>query len=220
MKKLMILLLLVGIVSLYALESDPSDTVGFVKYSCVTTTGTNLNFMALPMDAGYANASDLGAAYANIDQVAKWDAANQVWNAANPGPFGWANDFALTDGYSYMVSVTAATDIFIAGGMITQPQYSLVTTSGTNLNSIMLPLNRSDLTLASELGTDITNVDQVANWDSANQVWNAANPGPFGWANDFAIAIGDPLMVSVTANTVWPTTAKSLKKINKHQNLR
>lgn len=219
MKKLLILLLLLGIVSLYALESDPSDTVGFVKYSCVTTSTTNLNFIAMSMEAGYANASDLGAAYSNVNAVSKWDASTQSWTQASAGPFGWANDFALQDGYAYMIGVTANTDVFIAGGMITQPQYNMVTTSTTNLNAIMLPMNRSDLANASDLGGDIGSCDAVSKWEASSQSWTQASAGPFGWANDFAISIGNPYMVGVTANVTWPTTAKNLKTF-KHQNLR
>ncbi len=57
MKKLIaIIAILTLATTAFAIESEPSETVGFVKYECVTTAGTNLNAVANAMDAGYAMA--------------------------------------------------------------------------------------------------------------------------------------------------------------------
>jgi len=221
MKKLLVLGILVLFVSaVFALESDPSDVVGYVKYGCVTTAGTNLNSIAIPMDAGYVMASDLGAAYPSIDVVYAWNSGTQAWDAATNIGMMWLGDFALQDGYSYMVNATAATDVYLAGGMIVQPNYSLVTTAGTNLNYLMVPMDRSDLTMASHLGIDIGVCDVVYAWNSGTQAWDAATDIGMMWLGDFAIAIGDPLMINVTADTTWPVIARdngSKRPINVRQ---
>ena len=222
MKKVFVLSILVLFVgSLFALESDPSAVVGFVKYSCITTTGTNLNKVALPMDAGYAMASDLGNANPGIDAVYTWNATTQAWDAATDLGFMWLGDFALNDGFAYLVNTTAVIDVYIAGGMIVQPTYSLITTTGTNLNYLMVPLDRTDLTMASHLGIDIGVCDAVYSWNSGTQAWDAATDLGFMWLGDFAISIADPLMVNVTADVSWPTgdgdnrISKTISKVRK-----
>ncbi|MDO9576539.1 MAG: hypothetical protein Q7J16_01510 [Candidatus Cloacimonadales bacterium] len=205
MKNIMILsLMLVLIGSMYALESAPSEVVGFVKYGCVSTTGTNLNLVALPLETGYTMASDLGNAI-GADVVNVWDAAGQGWLSASNLGFMWVDDFALQDGYTYLVNILADTDVYIVGSLIIQLGYNLITTTGTNLNLIMCPMNRSDLTMASELGNDIGVCDVVNKWDAAGQGWLSASNLGFMWVDDFAVDIADPLMVNVTSDTVWPS---------------
>ena len=188
-------------------ESAPSDVHGFIKYECIQTAGTDLNFIALPMDAGYTNASDLGDDIGDCDAISKWDANNQAWVQASKLPFGWAGDFTLSDGNAYMVNVTDNVNVYIDGPMLSsQPTFDLVATAGTDINSLMLRLDKSGLNLASLLGDDIGVCDAVSNWNALNQAWVQASKLPFGWAGDFAILIGDPLMVNVTENTTWPST--------------
>jgi len=214
-----ILILFMGY--LFALESAPSEVVGFVKYDCVTTTGTNLNLVTLSMDAGYANASDLGNAIGNTicNTVSKWDVAGQGWiQASYVPPMGWGGDFALDPGYAYMINVTSNVDVYIDGGLITQPQYNLSTTTGTNLNLIMIPMDRSDLSMASNLGDDIGNTicNTVSKWEALGQGWiQASYVPPMGWGGDFAISIADPLMINVTSNVTWPTSSDFTDKVIK-----
>jgi len=218
MKRLLVIgMVLVFASSMFALESDPSEVVGYVTYGCETTDGTDLNFIALPMNSGYVMASALGDAIGACDVVNVWDPAGQGWLSASDLGFMWAGDFALNAGYSYMVNVTADTDVYIYGGMITQPTYNLVTTDGTDLNSIMVPVT-SIFGMASELGNDIGVCDVVNNWDATGQGWLSASDLGFMWAGDFAIEIGMPLMVNVTADVTWPvgrnanTNANSVRK--------
>ena len=94
----------------FATESDPSETVGFVKYECVITGETDLNLIAYPMDAGFTNASDLGNDIGVCDAVGKWDASGQGWiQASYVPPMGWMGDFAIDIGKPLMVNVTANT---------------------------------------------------------------------------------------------------------------
>ena len=221
MKKLIAIIAILALAtSAFATESDPSETVGFVKYGCVITGGTDLNLVAYPMDAGFTNASDLGNDIGVCDVISKWDAAGQGWiSTSYVPPMGWMGDFALDSGYPYMINVTAAVDVYIAGDLPTPPTFNLVITGGTDLNLIMLPLNQSSLSMASALGNDIGVCDVISKWDAAGQGWiSASYVPPMGWMGDFAIGIGDPLMVNVTANTTWPTVPKGMLIINKNVN--
>ena len=109
MKKLLVIgMVLAFASSMFALESDPSEVVGYVTYGCVTTDGTDLNFIALPMNSGYTMASELGNAIGVCDVVNVWDPAGQGWlSASNLGMF-WAGDFAIEIGMPLMVNVTEA----------------------------------------------------------------------------------------------------------------
>ena len=199
--------------SLFALESDPSDVVGYIKYPCVTTATTNLNFVTNSMDAGYVMASDLGNAITGCDVVNYWDAASQGWAGATYIGF-WLGDFALNAGWPYMVNVTAGTDFYSAGGLYDPvPTFTLVTTATTDLNAISLKLSRSDLTMAGAVGDDIGVCDVVNYWDAPSQGWAGATYIGF-WLGDFAVAIGDPLMVNVTSGTVWGSTTVPIAKKN------
>jgi hypothetical protein len=53
----LMILLFVG--SLLAVESAPSEVVGYVKYDCVA----GLNLVALPMSQGYTLSSEVGDTY-------------------------------------------------------------------------------------------------------------------------------------------------------------
>lgn len=210
MKKIIAIIAILALATTaFATESDPSETVGFVKYECVTTAGTDFNFVALPMDAGYAMASDLGDAIGSCDAVAEWDPTTQGWGqqANYVIPIGWLGDFAIQSGHAYMINVTANVDVYIAGDLPADPTFNLVTTTGTDFNFIMVPLSMSSLTTAGALGDDIGVCDAVADWDPTTQGWGqqANYVVPIGWLGDFAIDIGMPLMVNVTANTTWPT---------------
>jgi len=225
MKKLIAIIAILALATaVFATESDPSATVGFVKYECVTTASTNFNFVALPMDAGYTMASELGDAIGSCDAVAEWDPTIQGWGqqASYVIPIGWLNDFAIESGHAYMINVTSNVDVYIAGDLPADPTFNLVTTASTNFNFIMVPLSMSSFTMASDIGDDIGVCDAVASWDASIQGWGqqASYVIPIGWLNDFAIDIGQPLMVNVTGAAIWPTTDKGMivKPVNVKKN--
>lgn len=210
---LCVILILIGLMS--ALESEPCEAVGFIKYECVTTNGTDLNLIAIPLDAGYTMASDLGNAI-GADVINAWDAAGQGWLSASNLGFMWVDDFEIVEGGVYLVNILEDTDVYIAGEIIVQPNYSLVTTTGTDLNLVMCPIDRSDLTMASEIGDDIGVCDVVSKWDALGQGWQSASNLGFMWVDDFPLSIGDPLMVNVTSEIVWPF----VDAINSHQDVK
>ncbi len=198
MKKVIIpLILLLAVTFLIAVESDPSETVGYVKYDLLA--GSNL--VALPMQSGHAMASNLGGEI-GAGSVSEWNTTNQGWDQADNLGFMWLGDFPVADGGVYMVNVTAAGTYYCAGAMITQPNYSLVAGS----NTVMVPLDRSDITMASVAGAEI-GAGSVSMWNATNQGWDQADNLGFMWLGDFPTEIGMPLMVNVTAPTVWPAPA-------------
>jgi hypothetical protein len=206
MKKILILSVLVLFLgSLFALESDPSETVGFVKYGCVTNANGDYNIMALPMDAGYTLASELGADYPLITSIRYWDSTNQIWVASdNFGTFWWPDNPILPNEV-YYVTVSGNTDIYIAGGFNAPASYDLVTNANGDYNTLMLPLDSSFI-LSSELGDDIGVCTSIRDWDQINQIWVASdNFGTFWWP-DNPVEIAGAYYVTVSANITWPVT--------------
>ncbi|MDD4223126.1 MAG: hypothetical protein PHD87_00870 [Candidatus Cloacimonetes bacterium] len=199
MKKLILpLLLLVAFGMLAAVESDPSDVVGYVKYPCVA----GLNFIALPMEQGFAMASEVGDAIPST-MVGWWNPATELWEKIDAFPWGgWDGvDFAVAPGDPLLVSVDAATDFYSIGDLPAPATYSMV----AGLNTLMVPLNKSALSMASMVGDDIPST-MVGWWNPATELWEKIDAFPWGgWDGvDFATPIGMPLLVSVDAATTWP----------------
>jgi hypothetical protein len=86
-----------------------------------------------------------------------------------------------------------------------------------NFTQIMLPLDRSDLTLASELAADIgEGVTSVSIYSGGWQQYIVGNPG------DFAIAIGDGILVNSTiAYPGWnsPVVRNQTRLESQHDNV-
>jgi hypothetical protein len=208
MKKLILpLLLLVAFGMLAAVESDPSAIVGYVKYDCVAGN----NMIALPMEQGFTLASEVGD-YAPASSVGAWNPSTELWEVINTFPWGgWDGEFNVTNGQPLLISVDAALSFYSIGDLPTTiPSYTLVAGN----NTIMVPLNRSDLDLASEVG-DAIPASSVGAWNATTELWEVINTFPWGgWDGEFATAIGDPLLVSVDASGVWPSAAKNVKIIN------
>ncbi len=164
-------------------------------------TSTSSNFISVVFTgSGLETASQLADSLGVCDLVSRWDAQSQGWVAYTPGLA--FTDFALTAGDAYMVSVTQDTMFTQFGGLFRNKVFHLDTTATTNNNAIAVPMNRTDLTKASELAADIgPEVDLVSYWDPYQQAWIAHTPGLS--FTDFTIHPGMALMVSVTAPVTW-----------------
>jgi hypothetical protein len=208
MKKVLLpLLILIAASSfLMAVESSPSAIVGYVKYPCVTEAG-GLNMIALPLDSGYANASDLDTAFPGMmDAISYWDNTTQSWVEADNIGF-WSGDFAVAPGLPLLVNATADFNFYSMGTIPTVPSYSFL----PGLNTAMIPLNHSELTLASEFGDAVGVVDAVSYWDGPTQSWVEADNIGF-WSGDFPVTIGMPLLANAFDTTTWPG-AKNVKTV-------
>jgi len=217
MKKFILpLLLLLAIGMLAAVESAPSAVVGYVKYDCVA----GLNLIALPMDQGYAWASEIGTAYAGqTDAISYWDAATQSWvSAVYYVDFEmWDPDFEVEPGSVLMVYALAPFSFYSIGDMpATNAQYNLL----AGLNTVMVPLNKSALTLASELGANIGVVDAVSEWVAASQSWNSAvyYVDFEMWDPDFPVSIGYPVMTYALSPTTWPASPRGVDNLGSSSN--
>ena len=210
MKKLILpLLLLLTISILAAVESDPSAVVGYVKYDLVA--GNNL--VALPMECEWDWASELGDTFeGNVDQVYYWDAANQWFvGAVELGGF-WDGDFAIDTNHVLMVYSYVPAALYSLGNLPDPATFSLVAGN----NTLMVPLNRSDLSWASEFGDEMAagSVDQVYYWDTANQWFvGAVELGGF-WDGDYEIDIAMPLMAYSYDPITWPSRGLQASPIN------
>jgi hypothetical protein len=124
----------------------------------------------------------------------------------------WDPDLAVQPGSVTMISALEPMSFYSIGDMpATNAQYSLV----VGLNTLMVPLNKSEFTMTSELGDNITNIDGLSSWNSATQSWANAVYYDFGdgtgmWDPDFAISIGMPLMASALDTLVWPSGPRGL----------
>jgi len=203
-KFLFFTLLILSFTLLCAVESDPSETVGYVKYPCLA----GLNMCALGMDTGYALASDLANANPGmLDAINYWDNSTQEWVASTYIDFleMWDPDFDLYNGLPLWVSSLDDFDMFILGGLPAEnASYDLV----PGLTLIMMPLDQSAITLCSELGAAVGTLDAINVWDNTTQEWVASTYIDFldMWDPDFDLSIGQVLWLSSIDTTTWPGT--------------
>ena len=198
MKKLIIpLLFIFAIGILAAVESEPSEIVGYVKYPCVA----GLNHIALPMDEGLTMASEFAALYPDmLDAMSYWDNINQGWFTAVYLGY-WEGDFPVYPGSVMMIAALTPFNAYSIGNIpATNATYNLL----TGLNDIMIPLNRSDITMAGQVGDEIQVLDAISYWDNINQGWfTAINLGY--WEGDFPVSIGFPMQVYALSPVTWPS---------------
>lgn len=206
MKKiLLIMTLIVSLSILLAVESAPSETVGYVKYPAVA----GLNFAAMPMDDGMMWTSEVGTYMSPddyVDTINLWDASIQQWSASvNYGGGYWDPEQEVGPGTVLFFSTAMALDYYSIGAMpAANAQYNIV----PGLNTIMLPLNKGDLNWTSLVGTDVSPddyIDTINLWDSSIQQWSASvNYGGGYWDPEQPVTIGTPMLISSAAAIVWP----------------
>lgn len=223
MKKLGVLIVFafLCLFNLFALESEPSETVGYVKYDCQSNANGDYNFIALSLDAGYTNASDLGAAYSSISSIKQWDPTAQEWVASDDWGGGfWSPDNVLNPNEAIFVTIdTPLETIYIAGELNDPAQYSLVTNANGDYNAIMLPFEQSSLTTSQQMGEDISSCLSVRSFDNVSQTWlSSDNFGGGFWTNVFSVETGFPYIANVSANSTWPASRADLNlQLSKEQ---
>jgi hypothetical protein len=184
-------------------ESEISNRVGEFDYQLITTASTDFNEIALPLiEASLLKASDLLVEIPNCNSVARWNAEFQGYEQYVE--FIPPTDFELSPGHPYYVNVTN-TSVFTQTGPYTAPVFNLITTSSTDFNEIMLPLDRGYVATASDLLVEIPNCNSVARWNAEFQGYEQYVE--FIPPTDFDVSIGYPYYVNMMANTVWPSGA-------------
>lgn len=197
MRTFIITIVLLTTFSIGAVESDPSNIVGFVRYEC--STGKNL--IALPLESNYTTPQDIYDDYPEISDIKAWDSTNQDWITAS----------ALETGKAYLVNCSSAIDFFCAGDLVDTSSQNLETTSNTNLNLVIIPLERDDLTTASQLADDIAVCNSVSKWVREQQSWVTATKINSTWQDDYNVEVADVLLINVTDDVVWPARNQETK---------
>ncbi len=138
-------------------DSDPSQICGSYRF---VIEANNMSLISLPFENDFVYASDLAE---DIDEgnicISTWEYGWQHYIKGFP-----STDFELQVGASLMVVNEEEYDVtWITHGVIFEPfSYNIAANTYTPLT---VPMNRSDLTLASELATDIgEGVTSVVRW--------------------------------------------------------
>jgi len=189
-KPALFIMILLFSLALAAIESAPSNIVGFVRYQC----NAGENFIAMPLDAGYTTVNDLTSEFSQITSVKKWNVTTQQWEIAT----------TLEINTPYLISCNNTMTFYSYGDFNSNAAYNLQTTNTTDANLIMIPLNKGELASAAQLATDITNCNTVSEWISNQQAWKTSTFIASEWENDFTVTVGKVYFVNVTSNTIWP----------------
>ncbi len=206
MKKLLVLALLIASVTfIFAVESDFSDVVGYVKYECISNANGDASLVALSMNSGYTLASELGAVYPEITTISTWDNENKILiTATNYGGGFWFPDAELNANQGFFVTTSTNIDIFVAGSLNGVNSNDLISNANGDSNLITIPV-QSNIAFASELGTEITQLTTLSEWDNVNKLWiTATNYGGGFWFPDTALNRGSVYSLTVSENTTWP----------------
>jgi hypothetical protein len=202
MKKFILpLLILLFVGSLFAVESDPSAVVGYVKYGCYS----GFNFVAVPMGQA-TTAEALGEMYLpNVTTVAKWNPSTQSWSSVfyDADFEEWFGSVPVSVGDVVVMFSSSSFSFYSLGTPIASQTYSI----SNGYNHITVPLNRMDITSAESLGTSIGNVASVAVWSNQAQSWNTViyDEDFDEWFGSASLSIGDIAVPYSTSSSVWPS---------------
>jgi len=214
MKKLILpLLLILAIGMLTAVESDPSEVVGYVKYDCVV--GDNL--VAMPLVQPYTTTAEFGDQFGeDINTINLWNADTQTWDASvNYGGGFWDPEMPVGTGSVLFFNTTAPLTYFSIGTLpATQAQYDIVVGD----NTVMIPLNKSDLSttaLAGDSMGDGETVNTINLWNADTQTWDASvNYGGGFWDPEMDTPIGTPLFLNSGSDFTWPVGPRMPARIS------
>ena len=210
MKKLILpLLLILGITMLVAVESAPSEVVGYVKYDCVV--GNNL--IAMPMVQAFTTTTEFGAQFGeDVNTINVWNPMTQAWDSSiNYGDGFWDPELPVATGDVLYINATNATTYYSIGDLpATNAQYSVI----AGMNTVMIPLNKSDLNTTALAGgsmSDGETVDTINLWNPTSQAWDSSiNYGGGFWDPEYSLTIGTPMFISSGSTFSWPAGPRSL----------
>lgn len=180
-------------------QSAASNLMGVFDFDLVTTATTDFNEIGLPLVLpGVSKASDLLSVIPNCNSVARWVAGQQGYEQYIPGiP---PTDFDVNMGNAYYVNVTS-NGVFTSTGSAVDVSFNLTTTATTDFNEVIIGLDKTSLSIASDLMADIPSCNSVARWVASQQGYEQYIPGiP---PTDFDVRVGYPYYVNVTANGSW-----------------
>jgi PKD repeat protein len=160
-----------------------------------------LNGISLPFEGtGITDAEELCQSISYCESVSYWDAQTQKFVIHKSASS--ENNFSVTPGYPYFVSVTQNTSVAVSGDIPSYLTFDLIITT-TDINTISLPLDRRlYITDAEKLAEDIPYCDTVWYWDANAQGFIGHPKG--SEINNFPVYPGYPYFVNITENTTWP----------------
>ncbi|MCF7920827.1 MAG: hypothetical protein K9N06_13030 [Candidatus Cloacimonetes bacterium] len=181
---------------------------GFMKKT-LDYTGTHYNFISLPFEGQYSTVAEL-ATYLGLntsDVISAWNETTQGWQSASYVT-GWGEDFIPVINQPYMVTAGSVHDIYLMGAIPSPPVYNLITTTTTDLNFIMIPLNCT-LANAAVLGEEMghTNAVTISRWVAASQSWSSCvylNIFEAWIGDNFTLTPGMPIVIGAEQNFTWP----------------
>ncbi|MBI4684009.1 MAG: PKD domain-containing protein [Nitrospirae bacterium] len=167
-----------------------------------------VNGISLPFaNTGISDAEGLCRSIPYCESVAYWDVQGQAFVTHNINSA--ENNFSLTHGYPYFVTVSQDTVWTVSGDIPESITFYLFTTPSTDINTVTLPPYLSHITNAETLAGIIPNTDTVWFWDQYKQGFIGH---PLGTEiNNFSVAPYYPYFVNVTADTTW--TVEALKAL-------
>ena len=206
MKKLILpLLLLVAFGMLAAVESNPSEVVGYVKYPCYTGNNT----VAYPMGTSTTAEGTVTPYVANFGSIAMWSNAGQSWSSITyDTEFAeWSGTLPINNAGCMTFNTSANFDFYSLG----TPSAIITFAIYAGNNRIYVPLNRADLTTAEALANEMGNIGSVAWYTNSTHSWASITYDPefMEWSGTHPISIGDPLTLNSSASTTWPTRSAS-----------
>ena len=192
------------VTGLYPAEGLESNVAGEFDYPLKTTFATDINALVILFntqntDAPITNAEQLANAVPYCTNVYYWSASGQ---GSIGHPKGTPiNNFSIKLGTPYFVNVTADS-VWTVAGAYDSFQFNLITTTGTDINAVSVPLARSYLTSAEALSQDLFACTNVYLWVTSGQGFVGH---PLGTPiNNFPVRPGYPYMVNVSYPSVWP----------------
>lgn len=191
-------------------ESEVAASIyGEFEYTLEKTATTSFNSIALPLNvAGITDAKSLMDSISGCNSVAQWNPSSQGYEQYIPGVS--ATNFAIQPGYSYMIHTTQNTTVTFTGEVVS-PNFNLITTGKTNFNEVVIPLDKTNITKASQLMEDIPNCNSIAYWNAHVQGFIQYIPGIS--LTDFNVSAGYSYLVHVTSNTDWPSSSPNSKAV-------
>ena len=183
--------------------SEPSEVVGYVKYDCAFGD----NFVALPMVQGFTTTTDCGVLYGmGINTINIWNPEFQQWEASvNYGNGYWDPELPVGPGSVLFLNASSPIVFYSQGSLpAAQAQYNLE----VGYNTVMIPLNRSDLLSTPLVGASVGDGDTVSLiclWNAEFQQWEASiNFGWDFWDPEIETAIGVPVLLDSGTEETWP----------------
>jgi len=210
MKKILLpLLLILAVGMLAAVESEPSEIVGYVKYDCVVGN----NFIAMPMVQTISTTTEFGALFGeSINTINMYNPVLQDWEASvNYGDGFWDPEFPLSTGSVMLINATNSITYYSIGNLpTTNAQYSIIVGN----NTVMIPLNKSEYTTTAIAGAsmgDGETVNTINLYNSSLQDWEASvNYGGGFWDPEFPLSIGTPMLINSGSTFLWPVGPRNL----------